>query len=424
MTIALVDCNSFYCSCERVFNPKTRGRPVIVLSNNDGCAIAFSKEAKAIGFGQMCEPYFEVQERIRKHNVAVFSSNYTLYDDMSKRVMSILKDFTPDLEVYSIDEAFLSLKGFERYDLIDYGKSIRRKILQTTGIPVGVGIANTKVLSKIANKISKENNGVSVLLEDSRTDSILKNFPVEKIWGIGGAGTKKLNSIGIRNAYDFKMYNNEARIQKLLTKTGRQVQDELRGISCLDMQDVEDKKCIANTRSFGRDTYDRSELKEAIATFCTKAFEKLRQQESVCFNLSVFIHTNSFKELPQYYGSGTHTFLSGTSDTIKAIKAAHEVLDRIYRRGFAYKKGGVILSQIVPESQNQLSLIETNLDDNQALNSVMDKINAKLGLKRFEVPPVELTSNGNLEQTSYRKDSRLDGMKSYQLGLSNFFDSD
>lgn len=381
MTIALVDCNSFYCSCERVFNPKTRGRPVIVLSNNDGCAIAFSKEAKAIGFGQMCEPYFEVQERIRKHNVAVFSSNYTLYDDMSKRVMSLLKDFTPDLEVYSIDEAFLSLKGFERFDLLEYGKSIRRKILQTTGIPVGVGIANTKVLSKIANKISKESSGVSVLLEDSRTDSILKNFPVEKIWGIGGSGTKKLNSIGIRTAYDFKMYNNEARIQKLLTKTGRQVQDELRGISCLDMQEVEDKKCIANTRSFGRDTYDRSELKEAIATFCTKAFEKLRQQESVCFNLSVFIHTNSFKELPQYYGSGTHTFLTGTSDTIKAIKAAHEVLDRIYRRGFAYKKGGVILSQIVPESQNQLSLIKDNLEDNKALNSVMDRINAKFGPK-------------------------------------------
>lgn len=381
MTIALVDCNSFYCSCERVFNPKTRGRPVIVLSNNDGCAIAFSKEAKAIGFGQMCEPYFEVQERIQKHNVAVFSSNYTLYDDMSKRVMSLLKDFTPDLEVYSIDEAFLSLKGFERYDLLDYGKSIRRKVLQSTGIPVGVGIANTKVLSKIANKISKESSGVSVLLEDSRTDSILKNFPVEKIWGIGAAGTKKLNSIGIRSAYDFKMYNNEARIQKLLTKTGRQVQDELRGISCLDMQEVEDKKCIANTRSFGRDTYDKSELKEAIATFCTKAFEKLRQQESVCFNLSVFIHTNSFKELPQYYGSGTHTFLSGTSDTIKAIKAAHEVLDRIYRRGFAYKKGGVILTQIVPESQNQLSLIEANLDDNKALNSVMDRINAKFGPK-------------------------------------------
>lgn len=381
MTIALVDCNSFYSSCERVFNPKTRGRPVIVLSNNDGCAIAFSKEAKAIGFGQMCEPYFEAQEKIKKHNVAVFSSNYTLYDDMSKRVMSLLKDFTPDLEVYSIDEAFLSLKGFERYDLLDYGKSIRRKILQTTGIPVGVGIANTKVLSKIANKISKESSGVSVLLEDSKTDSILKNFPVEKIWGIGAAGTKKLNSIGIRNAYDFKMYNNEARIQKLLTKTGRQVQDELRGISCLDMQEVEDKKCIANTRSFGRDTFDKSELKEAIATFCTKAFEKLRQQESVCFNLSVFIHTNSFKELPQYYGSGTHTFLSGTSDTIKAIKAAHEVLDRIYRRGFAYKKGGVILSQIVPKSQNQLSLIEDNLDDNKALNSVMDRINAKFGPK-------------------------------------------
>ncbi|HXH76785.1 MAG TPA: Y-family DNA polymerase [Bacteriovoracaceae bacterium] len=377
--IALVDCNSFYCSCERVFHPETRGRPVIVLSNNDGCAIAFSKEAKAIGFGQMCEPFFESQERVKKHNVAVFSSNYTLYDDMSKRVMTVLKNYTPELEVYSIDEAFLSLKGFDHYDLQEYGRKIRKDILKSTGIPVGVGISKTKVLSKIANKTSKKNSGVCLMVDDKETDNILKHFPVKDIWGIGSAGTRKLNMLGIQTAYDFKMYKNEKMIQKLLTKTGREVQEELRGISCLDMEEVQDKKNIANTRSFGQDVYDKHLVKEAIATFCSKAAEKLRYQDGVCFSLTVFIHTNAFKEVPQYYGFGNHTFQSGTSDTVKIIKAAHKVLDEIFRYGFAYKKGGVILNHIVSKSENQMDFFNTDPSDNEKLSKILDTINNRFG---------------------------------------------
>lgn len=384
MTVALVDCNSFYCSCERVFNPKTRGKPIIVLSNNDGCAIAFSREAKAIGFGQMCEPYFETEERVRKHKVAVFSSNYTLYDDMSKRVMSILKNYTPNLEVYSIDEAFLSLEGFNHLDMVEYGTKIRREILKSTGIPVGVGISKTKVLSKIANKTSKKNKGVCVMTKDQDIDPILKQFPVRDIWGIGSASARKLNGLGITTAYDFKMYKNENLIQKLLTKTGREVQEELRGVNCLPMEEVADKVNIANTRSFGKDTYDKKELREAIATFATKCAEKLRYQDSVCFSLTVFVHTNAFKETEQYYGIGNYTFQSGTSDTIKIIKASLGVLDQIYKPGLGYKKGGVILNHIVPKNENQIDLFNSDPSDNENLSKVIDTINNRFGPKTIK----------------------------------------
>jgi DNA polymerase V len=379
MTFALVDCNSFYCSCERVFHPETRNRPVIVLSNNDGCAIAFSREAKAIGFGQMCEPFFELKDRIKKHNVAVFSSNYTLYDDMSKRVMKILSQYTPQLEVYSIDEAFLLLDGFDHYDLLDYGKKIRKDILKKTGIPVGVGISKTKVLSKIANKNAKKNTGVTVMLEDKEIDTVLRHFPVQDIWGIGASGSRKLNMLGIKTAYDFKIYKNENLIQKMLTKKGREIQEELRGVSCLPIEEVQEKKNIANTRSFGSEVYTRHELKEAIATFCTKAAEKLRYQDGVCFSLSVFIHTNMFKEVEQYYGIGSYTFQSGTSDTIKIIKAAHQVLDSIFKSGLGYKKGGVILNHIVPRGENQLDLFNQDPSDNEKLSQIVDAINNRFG---------------------------------------------
>lgn len=379
MTFALVDCNSFYCSCERVFAPETRGRPVVVLSNNDGCAIAFSKEAKAIGFGEMCEPYFKIKERIQKHNVAVFSSNYTLYDDMSKRVMKILSSYTSGLEVYSVDEAFLCLDGYDHYDLVEYGTRIRNELLAKTGIPVGVGISTTKVLSKVANKMAKKGNGVWVMKTDREIDHVLKNFATKDLWGIGSASARKLAMLGINTAYEFKMYKNENLIQKLLTKTGREVQEELRGVSCLPMEEIQDKKLIANTRSFGQDIYERKYLKEAIASFATKTAEKLRLQGSVCFGLTVFVHTNFFKEREQYYGTGSHQFLTGTSDTVKIIKAAYKVLDEIFRPGFAYKKGGVILSQIVPKNEMQIDLFNTDPSDNEKLSQVIDAINMRFG---------------------------------------------
>jgi DNA polymerase V len=375
----LVDCNSFYCSCERVFRPDTRGRPVIVLSNNDGCAIAFSKEAKAVGFGQMCEPYFQIKERIKKYNVVVFSSNYTLYDNMSRRVMDTLREFTSDFEIYSVDEAFLGLDGFNYFELMEYGKKIRQRVLQNVGIPVGVGISTTKVLSKVANKMAKKNSGVWVMRTNEEIDSVLKNFPVQDIWGIGYRSAAKLSMLGIKSAYDFKMYSNEQLIQRLLTKTGREIQEELRGVSCLSMDAPEDKKNTGTSRSFGKSIYTKDELKEALAHFATHAALKLRRQNSVCYSLSIFIHTNSFKDVSQYYGEGRANFSSGTSDTIKIIRSCHKVLDEIYRPGFEYKKAGVLLNHIVPKNENQLDLFEPNSEDNEKLNQVVDLINRKYG---------------------------------------------
>jgi DNA polymerase V len=381
----LVDCNSFYCSCERVFRPELRGKPVIVLSNNDGCAIAFTKEAKALGFGEMCEPFFQIQDRIKKHNVAVFSSNYTLYDNFSRRVMNILRGFTPHLEIYSVDEAFLEFDGFDQYDFLEYGKKIRSDILQFTGIPVGVGIAKTKVLSKMANKLSKLHNGVLVLKDDEETDKILKTFPVNNLWGVGHASSTKLNMLGIKTAYDFKVYKNEQLIQKLLTKTGRQIQDELRGISCLSVEAAEDKKNTGNSRSFGAPVYTKSELREALADFCTNSAEKLRAQNSVCYSLTAFIHTSPFKEnSPQYYGSASRVFTSGTSDTLRIIKGSHQILDEIFKSGYEYKKGGVLLNHIVPRNQNQLDIFDEHHDDNEKLGKVVDLINKRYGSKTIQ----------------------------------------
>jgi DNA polymerase V len=379
----LVDCNSFYCSCERVFRPDVRGRPTIVLSNNDGCAIAFTKEAKALGIGQMCEPYFELKGRIEKHNVAVFSSNYALYDNFSRRVMKILSGFTPKLEIYSVDEAFLELDGIT--NLLEHGQKIRRDILQFTGIPVGVGIAKTKVLSKVANKISKKENGVCVLEDEQKIDQVLKSFPVSDLWGIGRASSSKLNMLGIKTAYELKIYKDEKLLQKLLTKTGRQIQDELRGISCLAIEEAEDKKNTGNSRSFGAPVYSKRELQEALADFATHSAEKLRAQQSVCFSLTVFIHTNSFKsELPQYYGVGTKRFSSGTADTFRIIKGSHQVLEDIFKSGYEYKKAGILLNHIVPRTENQMDLFAEHGRDQETLLQVVDLINARYGTKTIQ----------------------------------------
>jgi DNA polymerase V len=381
----LVDCNSFYCSCERVFRPEIRGKPVIVLSNNDGCAIAFTKEAKALGFGEMCEPYYQIKDRLKKHKVEVFSSNYSLYDNISRRVMNILRGFTPRLEIYSVDEAFLELDGFDHIDLLEYGKKIRSDILQFTGIPVGVGIAQTKVLSKMANKLSKKERGVLILKDEDEANHRLKQFAVQDIWGIGRASSSKLHMLGIKTAYDFKIYKDEQIIQKLLTKTGRQIQDELRGISCLSIEEAEDKKNTGNSRSFGVSVYTKRELQEALADFCTHSAAKLRAQNSVCFSLTAFIHTNPFSEgRPQYYGVGSKTFASGTSDTLRIIKASHQILEDIFKLGYEYKKGGVLLNHIVPRNQNQMDLFDECPHDNENLGQVVDLINKRYGSKTIQ----------------------------------------
>lgn len=376
--VALVDCNSFYCSCEKIFRPDLRNKPVVVLSNNDGAAIAFTKEAKALGFGQMCEAFFKVKDRVKKHKVAVFSSNYTLYDDISKRVMNVLREFSPKVEVYSVDEAFVEIEAEEK-DLEEIGRKMRSEVYRKVGMPVGVGISHTKVLSKAANKLSKKHNGVCVLVNENTINAALKDFPVRDLWGIGSRSASKLNMFDIRTALDLKLYKDDAVIQKMLTKTGREIQDELRGINCLSIEAPEDKKNTGNSRSFGYDIYNKEELREALAQFCTNASLKLRQQESVCFSMSAFIHTNPFKPGPQYFGEASVRFTSGTCDVMKIIEGAHTILDEIYKPGYGYKKGGVLLNHIVPKNECQMDLFNHDPADNEQLNKVMDVINKKYG---------------------------------------------
>lgn len=377
MVMALVDCNSFYCSCERIFRPDLRKKPVVVLSNNDGCLIAFSKEAKALGFGSMCEPYYQVASKIKQYNVAVFSSNYPLYDDISKRVMTRLSSYTPDLEVYSVDEAFLSLDGFSSYT--SYCENIRRDILNTIGVPTGIGIANTKVLSKVANKIAKKGSGVFELLNENKINEVLKNFPVENLWGIGKASFSKLKLLGIRSALQFKDYKNDTLIEKLLTKTGRMIQEELRGVPCITLQDIKERKSISNSRSFKEEVYSKEELFNALAYFVNNCAEDLRRENLVCHSLTVYIHTHFLKEsIPQYNGIKTHSFLVGTNDTFKILNEAKNILGVIYKVGFGYKKAGIILNHLTSGQEIQQSLFAQE-KDNSKINNLMDRINKKFG---------------------------------------------
>lgn len=363
---ALVDCNNFYVSCERIFNPSLENKPVIVLSNNDGCCVARSNEAKKLGI-KMGEPYFKVKDLIEKNKVEVFSSNYELYGDISHRVAETLFTFTPDVEIYSIDEAFLNLGKLAISDYSKKGLDIRERILKWTNIPVSVGIAPTKTLCKIANERVKKNkdyNGVLSLINKSEEeiDEILKQIEVGDVWGIGRQYSKKLNSENIYTAYDFK-YSNPKFIQKIMTINGLRTQEELKGISCIPLEhEIPDKKGICSSRSFGRHVTSFNELKEAISSYVTTASEKLRSQNSKCYKITVFIRTNHFRiNDKQYANAKSYHFLESTSYTPDLIKAATHLLKQIYKEGYKYQKAGVFLTEIVPEEETQKALFNMDL---------------------------------------------------------------
>ncbi|MCX7977649.1 MAG: Y-family DNA polymerase [Bdellovibrionaceae bacterium] len=380
---ALVDCNSFYCSCERVFRPDLLRKPVIVLSNNDGCVVSRTDEAKALGI-KMGEPFFKVKDLCEKNHVTVFSSNYALYGDMSRRVMRTLSDFTPEMEIYSIDEAFLSLDGFKKDTITNYALSIQQKVLKNTGIPVSIGVGPTKVLAKAANHYAKKNkqktNGVVNTFEWADIDFLLKQIPVEDVWGIGKKSAEKLKPLKIKTACDLK-YANERVVERILTVVGRRIVEELRGSSCLSLEsDLTDKKQIVSSRSFGRSVYTLAELKEAVATHVSNAAEKLRKQNSLAHSILVFVHTNRFKNTAQYHNSALVRLRAGTSVTHKLIGQALAALENIYRPGFEYKKAGVVLMDLTTKSSTQLdffSTFDSAKDDN--LMKTLDLINEREG---------------------------------------------
>lgn len=383
--IALVDCDSFFVSCERVFDPRLKNKPVVVLSNNDGCVVSRSKEAKALGL-KMSAPYFEIKDEFEKRGGIAFSSNFTLYADMSSRVMAILADFTLDIEIYSIDEAFLDLSTFPLEELEKLCLHYRRRILKEVGIPVSIGVDKTKVLAKVATSLAKKNKtGVYVVKSDEERKTILDSYPVGDIWGIGQASALKLNLLKIKTAGQL-IAASDSLIQKTLTIVGLRIQHELRGIRCLDINEQRDKrKQIVVSRTLDHTVYDKEELAKHISDHVFRASEKLRDDGLICYHLSLYIITNRFKEIPQYYGSGQGAFNQGEEAPHVMIKKALEILDEIYKYGYEYRKCGVLLSDLRPKGERQLSLLENDFLETEKVTNVIDAINKKFGPHSIKV---------------------------------------
>lgn len=383
--IALIDVNNFYVSCQRVFEPKLIGKPVVVLSNNDGCVVARSAEVKALGI-KMGAPWHQLRDIAQQHGIIARSSNYALYADMSHRVMTILARFSPQQEVYSIDECFLNLAGLTQ-DHTELGQDIRRTILQWTGLPVCVGIAPSKTLAKLANHIAKKQaafHGVCEWQKMTRQeqDHQMQTLPTSEVWGIGRKISEKLAHEGILTIADLRASNAEQIRQRHSIVVQRTVH-ELRGIPSIELEEsTPDKQQILCSRSFGQPIYTEQELGEAISTYIARASEKLRQQGSLAGSLAVFIRTNPFRPKdPQYSQHILVPLTQASDDTLKLTRAALWILKRIYRAGFAYAKAGVMLCDLQPRTavQGHLFLQTTNPIKRAALNQVMDEINRQWG---------------------------------------------
>ena len=376
---ALIDCNNFYASCERVFNPTLIGKPVVVLSNNDGCVIARSNEAKNLGI-PMGSPAFEYESVFRRNNVKVFSANFPLYGDMSRRVMSLLSNFSPKQEIYSIDECFLNLEGINT-NLQQYGLQMKSRIEKGTGIPISIGIAPTKALSKLANRIAKkfpkETGGSYVIDTEEKRIKALKWLKVEDIWGIGRRNAKKLYAIGANRAFDFVQLP-ESWVMKNMTITGLHLQKDLKGIPSLEMVPVEKKKSIATTRTFEIDLRTFDEVRERITTFTAMGAEKLREQQSLCNRIVVFLETNRFKEHEtQYYPSILIKLPFPTNSTLELVKFANIGLKQIYKKNLYFKRGGVMLMDFVDANEYQPSLFFNSDPRHKKLMEAIDGLNQK-----------------------------------------------
>ena len=381
---ALADCNNFFASCERVFRPDLQGKPVIVLSNNDGCAIARSNEAKALGI-KMGDPLFKIRGIVAKHNIAVFSGNMALYDDMSQRVRWVLEEFAPSIEVYSIDEAFLDLRGMQNTDFDQYAKTISQRCWKMTSIPVSVGIAPTKTLAKVASKLCKQYprlNGGCYMHRPQDIEKVLRKYPIEDVWGIGRRSAPRLKAMGIHSAFDFTMLNEEA-VRKMLGITGVKTWKELQGTPCIEFEDgFEAKQSICVSRSFSSEIYDIKELEEQIANFASILAEKLRKQNSAASELCIFAYTNRFKENEtQVYGNRLIRFDSPTDDQRTIITRAVSATRELFRRGVGYKKAGVIATKIIPIHSRMQSLFDDkeSMEKEHRLTSVVDAVNKTFG---------------------------------------------
>ena len=384
--IGLVDCNNFYVSCERVFDPSLNSKPVIVLSNNDGCAISRSNEAKALGI-KMGAPAFSIKDVIEKNDVKVFSSNYALYGDMSRRVMSFLAGYAPEMEIYSIDEAFLYFKGIPENTLEDLGMKMVQQVRKCTGIPLSLGIAPTKALAKIANKIAKKQGSDVFIMDKEGIADVLKIFPIEDVWGIGGQHAALLKKHGINTALDFIKFPSDW-VKKHLTVVGLRLWEELHGRQTFSREIVTpSKKNICTSLSFGEMQTDYAPLEEAVTAYASRCAEKLRKQNSCAGTLMVFLHTNQFREdLPQYARNIVIHLPVPTNSTLELVHFSREGLKRIYKKGYVYKKAGIIVSDFVPEEEVQQNMFDhTDRKKHASLMKVMDRLNKDYGKETVRV---------------------------------------
>ena len=396
--VALIDCNSFYVSCERLFNPKIQNVPVVVLSNNDGCVISRSTEAKKLGI-KMGEPYFKVKDLVKKNNVQIFSSNYALYGDISRRVMKVLKTFSPKVEIYSIDEAFIDLSFIDEKGVEDYGREIRSRVLKWTGIPTSVGIASTKTLSKVANHIAKKEKA-GVIYLNTNIDERLKKFPIEDVWGVGKQLSKFYHKNNISNAYDLKNVSNTW-VKKGTNVLGAKTAMELRGIPCIDLQiDQEKRKNCCVSRSFGRKVKDLNELEESVITHCLNAAEKIRADNQIAKTITVFIRTSPFDKNRRYYSnSKTIDLAIPTSNSIELIKNAVKALTDIYKYGYAYQKAGIILSGLKDANQNDQNLLTPLLENkSKKLMKAIDYTNTKYGRYAISIAQAGLSKGWKMRR--------------------------
>lgn len=405
---ALVDCNNFYVSCERVFRPDLRDKPVVVLSNNDGCVVSRSEEAKRLGIG-MAAPAYQYEALFKEKGVTVFSSNYPLYGDMSNRVMNILSELTPDLEIYSIDECFLNFTGCDYANLEEIGKKICKIIPQYTGIPVCVGFAPTKTLAKAANNIAKKfkekTGGVYMIDTEEKRLKALKWMTIESVWGIGYRSAKKLrqfevNGKAIYKAFDFTQLSDEF-IQSNFSVTGVRLKRELLGFPMIEKEEMEIRKNIATTRSFEKNYTQIDEIRERVSSFAVSCAEKLRKQEMHCNSLMVFLMTNRHRKDQSQYNPSTVVRLPFPSNSsIEIAQYAVEGLNRIFKEGYSYKKAGVIIMDFTPDDEVQVNLFENSNPKHKPLMATVDKINRYLGEQKIKLGSQDLKQDWKMRQDS------------------------
>lgn len=391
---ALLDCNNFYASCERLFRPELEGRPVVVLSNNDGCIIARSNEAKALGIG-MGTPYFKNRSLIEQHKVKIFSSNYALYGDISQRVMAILQQMEPEVEIYSIDEAFIRLPKIAGSNRTEHARYLRKKINKDVGIPVSIGIGPTKTLAKVANRIAKKTpglDGVFDLTAINDIDRLLAGVPVEDIWGIGRRNAEKLHRQNIVTALDLRNSDNEW-IRKHLSVVGLRTVMELRGTPCIPLDhEPAPRKSVVCSRSFRKPVFSLTDLCEAVSSYVSVAAEKLRDEGLAAANLHVFLRTNRHRlHLPQHSDSLMRPLDQPTSSTPVLIRAAVEGLKKIYKPGFAYQKAGVMMTELTATGMRQQNLFQPQPKSNGAVMEAIDRINDRWGRNTVQYASSGLT---------------------------------